>query len=140
MKVFISHSHSDAPVAATISKDLQERGFDVWDPDLNLLPGDNWAAEIARALEESQAMVVVLTPNSVTSSNVKREIEFALGSKNYRNRIIPVVIGGRERISTQEIPWIIRKLRMFELDDPGYRDAQIELIANEIRSYVSPSI
>lgn len=135
MKVFISHSHSDAPLAATISKGLQDKGFEVWDPDLNLLPGDNWAAEIARALEESQAMVVLLTPNSVSSSNVKREIEFALGSKNYRNRLIPVVIGGRDRISTQEIPWIMRKLRLFELDDPGHRDSQIELIANQIRSH-----
>ena len=135
MKVFISHSHSDAPLAATISKRLQEKGFDVWDPDLHLLPGDNWAAEIARALDESQAMVVLLTPNSVTSSNVKREIEYALGSKNYRNRLIPVVIGGRERISSKEIPWIIRRLRLFEVDDAGHRDSQIEQIANQIRSH-----
>ena len=57
MKVFVSHSHADAELAAQVSRALRNKGLDVWDRDLNLLPGDNWAAEVARALEESDAMV-----------------------------------------------------------------------------------
>ncbi len=55
MKVFLSHSHTDAPLAARVSKGLEENGLEVWNPDRDLLPGDNWAAEVARALEESPA-------------------------------------------------------------------------------------
>ena len=43
------HHHSDAPLAARISKALAETGLEVWDPDRDLLPGDNWAGEVARA-------------------------------------------------------------------------------------------
>ena len=50
---FISHSHADAPLAARVSEALQRNRLDVWDTDLDVLPGDNWAAEVARALEES---------------------------------------------------------------------------------------
>ena len=44
MKVFLSHSHADAPLAARVSEALRRSGLEVWDPDLDLLPGDNWAA------------------------------------------------------------------------------------------------
>ena len=67
MKVFVSHSHADSELAARVSKALRNEGLDVWDPDLNLLPGDNWAAEVARAREESDAMVVLLTPDAINS-------------------------------------------------------------------------
>ena len=43
MKVFLSHSHADAPLATRVSEGLQKKGLDVWDPDVDLFPGDNWA-------------------------------------------------------------------------------------------------
>ncbi|MCY3598036.1 MAG: nucleoside hydrolase, partial [Rhodospirillales bacterium] len=116
MKVFLSHSHADAPLAAKVTEALRTRGLDVWDPDAQLLPGDNWAAEIARALEQSQAMVVLLTPQAVQSRHVMREIEYALGAKSYSHRLIPVVVGDRSRIPEHEIPWIVRRLPWLRLN------------------------
>ena len=81
MKVFISHSHADAPLAARVSEALRRSGLEVWDTDLDVLPGDNWAAEVARALEESEAMVVLLTQDAINSPYVRREMEYALGAK-----------------------------------------------------------
>ena len=48
MKVFLSHSHMDAPLAVRVSEALRRNGLEVWNPDLDLLPGDNWAAEEAQ--------------------------------------------------------------------------------------------
>ena len=134
MKVFVSHSHADAELAARISEALQEMGLDVWDSDLNLLPGDNWAAEVARALEESDAMVVLLTPDAINSPWVRREMEYALGAKRYSNRLIPVAIGNRDCIPTNDIPWIVRQMPWVELEDWGQGTAGIERIADAIRS------
>ena len=67
VKVFVSHSHADAELAAQVSKALQDEGLEVWNSDVNLLPGDNWAAEVARALEESDAMVVLMTADALSS-------------------------------------------------------------------------
>ena len=134
MKVFISHAHADAPLAAKLSEGLEQTGLEVWDPGRDLLPGDG-APEVARALEEaleeSEAMVVLLTPHSINSPHVRREMEYALGAKNYSNRLIPVVVEGPESLPEQQIPWIGRKLRWFKLDRRG---AAVQPIADEIRS------
>ena len=135
MKVFVSHSHADSELAARVSKALRNEGLDVWDPDLNLLPGDNWAAEVARALEESDAMVVLLTPDAINSPWVKREMEYALGAKRYSNRLIPVAIGDRERIPVHDVPWIVRRMPWVELEDRGQVPAGVERIADAIRSH-----
>ena len=135
MKVFLSHSHADAPLAARVSEALQRSGFEVWDSDFNLLPGDNWAAEVGRALEESEAMVVLLTPAVTDSPYVKREIEYALGAKNYSNRLIPVVVGDPERIPAKEIPWIVRRMPWVGLEDRGSGDPEVQPIADAIRSH-----
>ena len=66
MQVFISHDTQDRKLARTIANKLRNDGFEVWD-DSQLLPGENWAEAMGKALEESDAMVVLLTPNSVNS-------------------------------------------------------------------------
>ena len=134
MQVFISHSHSDSSLAARVSESLRKAGLDVWNHDLDVLPGDNWAAEVARALNESEAMVVLVTPEALRSPYVRREIGFALGSQNYDNRLIPVAIGDREQLPTREIPWIVRRLPWVELSKSEGGDVEVEPIANAIRN------
>ena len=55
-------------------------------------------------------MVVLLTPHTINSPHVKREIEYALGAKSYSKRLIPVAVGDRERLPRHKIPWILRRL------------------------------
>ena len=136
MKVFISHAHKDAALVAQITEALQRSGLEVWDADREILPGDNWAGEVARALEESQAMVVLLTPDAATSPWVKWEIEYALGAKNYTNRLVPVVIGDPDGFPVGELPWIARRLPRVELENSAAADTSaVEAIAEAILSH-----
>ena len=132
MKVFLSHSHADASLAARVSNALERNGMQVWDPDRDLLPGDNWAGEVGRALEESQAMVVLLTPAAVASPYVRRDIEYALGAKNYRNRLIPVVVGDPDTFPANEMPWIVRRMPWVGLEDAESDFPKVEPIADAI--------
>ena len=134
MQVFISYSDSDSPLAARVSKALREAGLQVWDPEVNVLPGDNWPAQVGRALEQSDAMVVLLTPNSISSPHVRADMAYALGSKSYRNRLIPVAVGGRERLPKSEIPWIVRKLDWVDLPDPESGAPEVKPIADALLS------
>ncbi len=104
------------------------------EPELDLLPCDHWAAEVARALEESQAMVVLLTPDAAGSAHVRREMAYALGANRYSNRLFPVVIGDRTRLPTSEIPWIVRRRPWLHLDDRG-GEAQFDLTASAVRGH-----
>ena len=135
MKVFISHSHTDSALAARVSEALRDDGLEVWDPDADVLPGDNWAEKVAQALRESQAMVVLLTPAAVDSPYVRRDMEYALGAKRYSNRLIPVAVGAREQLPADSIPWIVRHMPWVELEDSESGFPEVKPIAEAILSH-----
>lgn len=115
MKVFISHSRSDEKIAQKVAHACHEAGFEVWDHHNEILPGDNWAEKIAQALRESEAMIVLISPDSLQSEWTQREIEYALGDERYRNRLIPVLLASPEKLAKEKFPWILKKLKMIEL-------------------------
>ncbi|HSS21811.1 MAG TPA: toll/interleukin-1 receptor domain-containing protein [Pyrinomonadaceae bacterium] len=132
MKVFISHSHEDRALARRVGDALRRTGLEVWD-DEEILPGDNPAQEIAHALEESQAMVVLLTPSTVNSTWVRREIEYALGSKSFKNRLVPVLVGSDD-FPAESIPWILRHLNVIKLPAYGRQEEGINRIAEAVQA------
>lgn len=107
MKVFLSYSESDKAAADVLDLGLKEAGLEVWDFRNDLAPGVNLHLEIGKALERSDAMIVLLSPDSVKSGSVLAEIEYALSSSQFRGRLIPVLIR-----PTEAIPWILRKLQI----------------------------
>jgi hypothetical protein len=108
----------DAELARKVADGLRREGLSVWLADQEIMPGDNWAEKVSQALNESQAMVVLITSETFRSRAVMREIEFALGHKEYRQRLIPVVIES-ERIPDETIPWILRRYQMVRVPEGG---------------------
>src|SRR5258708_40106650 len=108
VQVFFSYVSKDEEFARALSNQLVKRGLRVWVVEDDVLPGDNIWGRIGEALETSKAMVVLLSPDSVRSENLRREIEFALGNPNYEGRVFPVLVR-----PTKDIPWILRKFKIF---------------------------
>lgn len=104
MKVFLSYAAGDHDVAESLARELAAAGYDVWRWETSVLPGDNWATKTGDALRDSRAMIVLLSPEAVKSPNVRREIEYAIGSPNYEGRVIPVLL------RPTQVPWILNKL------------------------------
>ena len=117
-RVFLSYADRDRAMAETLSRDLTEAGFNVW-WDRGVLPGDNWARGVADALQASDAMVVIVSPAAAKSERVRREVEFALGSPHYANRLIPVVAE-----PTREM-WILSKLQPVTAKKPKEVSQQV---------------
>lgn len=109
MKVFLSYAQPDQDWAKKLGAGLQAAGLEVWDPAQQILPGDNWAAKVGVALERSDAMVVLLSPAAVASANVHNDIQYALGSPHFKDRLIPVVVR-----AAKNIPWILKELPLLE--------------------------
>ena len=125
MKVFLSYTEADREVAREIASRLEEAGHDVWSADNALFPGENAALEAGKALDKAEAMVVLISPQAMKSSWVRREIEFALGTPQYRGRLIPVIVK-----PTADMPWILKKFPNVRLDKP------IAESSREIADYV----
>ncbi len=108
-QVFISHSSKDKVFARRLAHRLTASGLKVWIPEDEIFPGDNWAKKVGAALEESDIMVVLITPHAFESEWLKEEIQYALTSEHYQGRLIPVFLG-HETAMPADAPWILRKL------------------------------
>ena len=114
MQVFLSYSDADRDFARQLASQLSKRGFQVWDPSDQVFPGDNGPLKIGEALEQSKAMVVLLSPDSMKSEWVRGEIQYALGSRNYEGRLFTVLVR-----PAQEIPLILRELQVRTAGGPA---------------------
>ncbi len=75
--VFVSYSHADLDIVYPEICWLQDSGFNVW-WDEGISPGAAWRNELADALRGCSLIVYLVTPNSVSSSQCVREINFGL--------------------------------------------------------------
>ncbi len=86
-RVFISYSSEDSPFVQRLVNDLEARGVSTWIDDTGIVHGAEWQEKIESAIRITRVVVVVLSPHSVVSKWVKKELAFAY---NHGRTIIPV--------------------------------------------------
>jgi len=86
-QVFISYSRKDLTFVERLAADLKDSGFEVWYDLSNLEGGARWNRVIEQAIEDSQYMVVVLSPDAVASEWVDDEVGYA---KRLKKKIVPL--------------------------------------------------
>lgn len=132
MNVYISYSDADEKLADDLRRALARQDIEVWNPASQIAPGANWGLKYGRALQNADAVVVLLSPQSVKSDWVRLEIEYALSSPQFRDRLIPVIVK-----PTEDIPWILRKQQLIratkDLDETARR------IASALRKTPAPA-
>ena len=72
--IFISHVEEDADVALEITLGLEEAGYSTWYYELDGIPGTSYLLQTGEAVANSKAVVVVISPHSVGSRQVTREV------------------------------------------------------------------
>ena len=87
--IFVSYSSKDRPFALGLVKELQELGANVWIDQLGIGLGEDWDDAIEEALEKSETFMIILSPTSVESRNVKDEVNIAINSKK---KLVPILI------------------------------------------------
>jgi len=79
IKVFLCYASEDRTSVKTLYKRLITDGIDAWMDTEKLLPGQDWQAEIGKAVASSDAFVTCISSKSVTKEGyVQKEIRFAL--------------------------------------------------------------
>jgi len=87
-RIFMSYARKDGGFALKLGQDLREAGVNIWIDQLDLKPGENWDDVTEEALDSCECLLLILSPTSVASKNVKDEIDFALEEDK---RIVPVL-------------------------------------------------
>jgi TIR domain len=84
--VFISYSHQNSDFAEVVQAKLQNKGHQVLMDEI-VRAGYRWQQKLDQAIQDSHAVVVIMTPDPRASEYVAYEWAFALGA---RVRVIPI--------------------------------------------------
>ncbi|HEY0323360.1 MAG TPA: TIR domain-containing protein [Pyrinomonadaceae bacterium] len=98
--IFISHSSQDDAFVKGLREALEGQGLTVWVDSRSLRGGNKLTPEIDEAIEEARQVIVVLSPNTINSPWVRKEIQKALEIEGKRQmegyRVIPLLLPGVE--------------------------------------------
>lgn len=114
-EIFLSHASGDRRFATNLANALRHRGIPVWYSRTHLRGAQQWQKEIGKALLRCDWFVVILSPKSVRSMWVERELAFALNQKRYQDKIIPVLL---QKCNHQKLNWTLASFQMVDFTGP----------------------
>ncbi len=91
--VYITYSHRDRDFVDRLCADLGRQGIEVWVDRVQLRAGTDWTNEVNRAIEQADAILVVMSKTSIESSWVADEVDLAMHLRvTDRRLIMPLLI------------------------------------------------
>lgn len=79
--LYLAYTREDALFTVQLAEDLTALGVDVW-LDLNeIAAGADWASAQQAAIEASEGLIVVLSPEAMQRDHMRREIEQAFNRR-----------------------------------------------------------
>lgn len=72
--VFIAHVNEDAEVSLKIALGLEEAGYATWCYEVDNIPGPSYLLQTGQAVEDAKALILVISPHSLGSRQVTKEI------------------------------------------------------------------
>lgn len=132
-KIFISYARSDYDKALELYTFLKNRGFSPWLDKKDLLPGQEWKAEIKQAIRESVVFIACLSNSSVNKQGfVQVELKDGLDVAEEMPEgviyIIPV------RLDECDVPSRLEKYQWMDYFEPD----ELEKLIRAIQFRVKP--
>lgn len=121
-RIFISYSRSDVEFARRLAHSLSEMGAQIW-IDVNDIPaGMKWSSAIQQGLNVCQVMLVIISPDSMASTNVEDEWQYYMDEGK---PVIPLLYRPAEK------HFQIRRLQHVDFHTLSY-DAAFERLVREL--------
>src|SRR5688572_16535585 len=86
--MFVSYTKADAAFALRLAEDLRNAGVDCWLDQLSIRPGEQWDVAVEDALSRATEVLLILSPEAISSTNVMDEVAYAIEEKK---TLIPVM-------------------------------------------------
>lgn len=81
ISVFLSHTSVDKPFVRKLARDFENHGINFWLDERDIKIGQSLIDKIREGLDEVNYVAVILSPASVNSSWVQREIDVAMNQE-----------------------------------------------------------
>lgn len=106
--IFVSYSRADSETVDQIIARLSQDDFKVWLDRKDIKGGELWREEIVEAVDQAFAFVLMLSPNSADSENVRKEVDVAEGGNIpiIPVLLVPVKLPAKLRYQLAGIQWI----------------------------------
>lgn len=88
-RIFISHVEIDAELLQQIQQGLEAAGYSTWFFERDVLPGTSYLIQITEAIEQCDAVVLIVSPNTFGSDQVTKEI---VGAFERRKPFFPILV------------------------------------------------
>ena len=72
--IFISYVEEDSSLVQEVAEGLEASGYKTWYYERDSVPGLSYLEQMGEAIDDAQAMVLVISPQSVTSRQVTTEV------------------------------------------------------------------
>lgn len=91
--VFLSHNMEDKTFVRQLARDLDNHGVKYWLDEAEIKVGDSLIEKIRSGLDEVDFVAVILSPNSIASAWVQREMDVAMNQEIYgkRVKVLPIM-------------------------------------------------
>jgi len=110
-QVFISYSEHDRETMEKIRNSLRRESLTVWTNTTDIQTGEDFQSAIDRGIEQTDNLVYLLSPDSVESEFVRKEIDYAV---SLDKRIIPVLV---RKTPPESIPKALQGVQYIDLTD-----------------------
>lgn len=90
-EVFVSYSRRNKAFTEKFVKELGTQGYsdeDIWIDWQDIPPSSKWEEEIRKGIENSNAVVFILSPDWVISNECAKELQIAV---EYKKRLFPII-------------------------------------------------
>src|ERR1700690_496849 len=123
-QIFISYSRRDTQTVDRIAASMKDAGLDFWIDREDIKAGNTWRVQIVQAIDTCDAFVLMLSPNSAASDNVRKEID--LGQDSGRKMFVMML---EPTNLPAEIRYQLAGLQFIDLNMVGYDKSVSQLTA-----------
>lgn len=93
VNIFLSHNSEDKPFTKKLARDLDNHGVKYWLDEAEIDVGDSLIEKIRSGIDKVDYVAAILSPNSIESTWVQREIDVAMNQEiqNKKVKVLPVM-------------------------------------------------
>jgi len=128
-RIFLSYSRGDWQFTSWLSSVLEAAGHRTWLDERGISGGADWRGSITSAIDAAKAVVVVVSPEALASTWVRREIEYA---EHMRIPIVPVMARSADLPSWYQLAF--GALQRIDLTEETRREEAQQALDTAIRT------